>query len=68
MTKTRKPEPIKEVQQSAYEVLNQFLKDNDIVLGLGKSQISYTDSNQIIISPPTIFAIYKDEVTKKEGN
>jgi len=62
----RKPEV--QTKPTAYEVLNAFIKEKGIVLGLSKSQISFTDTNQILISPPTIFAVYKDELPVKEEN
>jgi hypothetical protein len=66
----RKPKIQPKPEVTAYTILNKYLKDNDIILGLSKPQISYTDTNQIIISQPNITAVFKSEVTaeKKEGN
>ena len=58
----RKPEPL---NKSAYEVLNEFIKNEGIVLALSKPQISFTDSNQIIINSPNIMAFYKTDVPKE---
>jgi hypothetical protein len=63
MTNTRKPEP--PVTKSAYEVLNEFIQNEGIVLALSKPQISFTDSNQIIINSPNIMAFYKTDVPKE---
>ena len=61
----RKPEIQK---PTAYELLNAFIKEKGIVLGLSKSQVSFTDTNQILISQPTIFAVYKDELPVQQAN
>lgn len=67
---TRKPKIDIPQRPTAYEVLNKFLKENNIFLTIGKPKISFTDANQIIIDNPQIFAIYKDEIKtdKKEAN
>lgn len=56
----RKPQ----AKQTAHEALNAFLKIKNIALGLSKPEISFTNSNQIVINPSQIIAVYVDE--KKE--
>ena len=61
----RKP---KQTKITAYETLNIFLKQNDIVLGLDKPRISFTDTNQIVISPSKVIAIYRSDLKKENKN
>ena len=69
MTNDRKPKVTSNGElKSAYDVLNEFLKEKNIALGFNKPQISFTDNNQIVISPPQIIALYKDQVKKEELN
>lgn len=61
MAKTRKPEK----KPSAHELLNEFLKENDITLALGDFKTSYTNEGMLIIMKPQIVAFYKEELEQK---
>lgn len=61
-----KKKPEVNSKPTAYEVLNQFLSEKGIALGVGKAPISYTDNNQIFIGLPNIFAVYKEDLERQK--
>ena len=58
----RKPTPTK---TDAFQILNAWLKENGIILGLSKPEISFTNANQMIINPPKIMAVYQVDAIKE---
>ena len=64
MTDDRKP---KESRIPAKDLLNKFLKDNNILLGTDRPQIDYGSSGTIVIYPPRVIAVYNDEPRKPKG-
>jgi len=56
---SRKPIPTE--KKSAQIILNEFLKDNNILIGTAPPEISQTDKGQILIGAPRIVAIHANE-------
>ena len=50
---------------TAHDALNAFLKAKNIALGLSKPEISFTSSNQMVVNPPHIIAVYVDDAKKE---
>jgi hypothetical protein len=67
----RKPEPPSK-PANANDILNRFLKENNLVLGLSRPQVDYTNNGQIIIGRPNIIAVFAkdlpDRPQKVAGN
>ena len=58
----RKPQPSN--REPAQIKLNNFLKENNILIGTQSSDISTTSNGSILIGSPKIIAVYGDEVKK----
>lgn len=56
----KKPQPQK--PKTAHELINDFINQNDIVLGLSRPELSYNKANDLIVSQPKIIALFKSEV------
>jgi len=61
----RKPTP--PAREPAQNKLNQFLKENNILIGTDRPDIDFTGKGQLIVSAPRIVAVYVDEVKIKEA-
>jgi sRNA-binding carbon storage regulator CsrA len=66
---TRKPQPTRE---SAQNVLNKFLKENNLMIGTDRPDIdvAYTQKGQMVITitPPKIISVYNDELKQPPNN
>lgn len=60
---TRKPEP--QTKQPAQEVLNKFLEEKGILIGTERPKLEFTQAGAMVMYPPSIFAVYKEEVMPK---
>ncbi len=49
---------------SADTLLNDFLQTHNILLALNQPAISHTNDGQILISRPSIIAVYREDVPK----
>jgi len=56
---SRKPTPPS--KEPAQVLLNNFLKEHGILIGTRRSTIDHTNNGGIVISPPTIVAVYASE-------
>lgn len=60
-TENRKPEPTP-AREPAQEKLNNFLKENNILIGTDRPDLDFTGKGQLIVSAPKIIAVYTDEI------
>jgi hypothetical protein len=58
---SRKPEPKK---PPAEQLLNKFLKENGILIGLDQPPISKTSDGMVVVGKPNIIAVYDDKNKK----
>ena len=61
----RKPKP-PQSRPPAEILLNQFLKEKKLALGIGKPNISFTNDGQIIIGRPAILVVYQDQTADNQ--
>ena len=71
----RKPQPTKEPtpvttksRPSAQQILDKFMKENDIVFALGRPTIDFTNTNTMIVNPPKIMVAYRSEINAQSTN
>ena len=62
MPKTRKPVPSPTTRIPANTILNDFMKENKVVLALSAFKVSYTNTGTMIVDKPNIIVMYEDEV------
>lgn len=60
--------PLVTSKPSAQVVLNDFIKEKGILLGTQSGEIERTGKGSLIIHPPTIIAVYADEMKKDTVN
>jgi len=56
--------PSSEALEPAQNKLNRFLTENNILIGTDRAKVSFTDSGVILIDPPRVFAVYKNQIAK----
>lgn len=58
---------LKSEREPANEVLNKFLQENDIFLGLSPIPLAHDEGGHIMLGKPQIIAMYKSDIKKKKG-
>lgn len=50
-----------EERTPADKLLQKFLDDNNLVFTIRRQSVRYTDDNAVLIEPPTVVVLYKDQ-------